>query len=442
MNNMSEIRETNKMNEIPDEHKIEIISTLYNKCKEARLGGDNKRAYSYFLLCMKVLDIDYLNCSLDKFPIEISSLVYQLFDEFCIFSFYVNKKKEGLIISDKLLFNYTASQLLNTGLLARNQKYYMNKLNVKDKKQIVVTCEENYVGMNPSIIKRNNGYLLNFRTSNFGLKSGGIYYCRSPDGVIDTINYILELDGNLNVLTKRRVHDVSKTKVYPRNNIRGLEDLIIFEIDTELWGTCTLLDAQPNHVPLIGLCKLKLENDEYFIKNKRPLLTETEGRCEKNWLPVYHDGKIKLVYGYSPTQVRTPCESIEHIKLEEGYLNTKILVSFVSKLKFDRFRGSGGPILFNNGWLIIVHEVSWNHDNSRVYTHRFVYLNKEFEITKLSDPWYFESHGIEFCRSMCESINGEDIIITCGLKDEEAWCYIMEKEKITLMLKDLQEFEL
>jgi len=83
-------------------------------------------------------------------------------------------------------------------------------------------------------------------------------------------------------------------------------------------------------------------------------------------------------------------------------------------------------------------EVSWCQDESRIYTHRFVLLNDKFEITKLSDPWYFENHGIEFCRGMC--VKKGELIITCGIKDEEAWCYVCDIKEVMVSMKELSTF--
>ena len=420
------------MEQLEINEKLEIADILYGKCKECRIKGENDKSWHYFKLALKIID----GLKLEDFEVKV--LLCKLLDEFCIFSYYVDKKEEGLLISDKLIFDNEAHQIVNIQNICRNQKFYMSNLDIKSKKEIKIKCEDNYVAMNPSIIKTEKGYLMNYRTSNFGLKPGGVYYCRTSDGIINTINYILELNKDLEVLSKREVIDISKIKLYNVRPIKGLEDLIIFNHREDLWGTCTLLDVNDKGVPQIGLCKLELNEDKYLIKIKRPFKLIQENRPEKNWLPFSHQDELKLIYGYTPIEIRTPSELDDSVE----NLESKSIITHETELNFERFRGSAGPIKFELGWLVVIHEVSWNFDNSRVYTHRFVYFNENFEITKLSEPWYFESHGIEFCRSMCESHNPEEIIITCGLRDEEAWCYIIEKDKILKMLKDLKHFKL
>jgi len=437
---------------------LDVLNELYQKCKENRISGNSDKAYSYFKICMKFLEINpiYTNLLKVNIPSDKLGLIYKLLEEFTIFSYYISKKKEGIIISDKLILNNESRKYINFNMLCSNQKYYMEKIPYKTKHQIKVKCEEHFIEMNPSIIKLEKEgstvkYLLNCRTSNFGLKPGGNYYCKNPDGIVDTINYILELDNDFNIISNKEVIDLSKNKLYQFRPIKGLEDLIIFYHNNELYGTCTTLDTHENGTPQISLCKLEnIEldpfsviaekgHDKYIINEKVPLNIIEKGRPEKNWLPFSIGEGLNFIYSYSPTIIR----QYSNNKDEVG--KTEILINNKTELNFDRFRGSAGPIPFylvnRNGWLVVVHEVSWNQDNSRVYTHRFIYMNDEFKIISISLPWIFESLGIEFCRSMCHSHNDE-IILTCGIKDEEAWCYIIDKKVIIEMLKGLEEFQL
>lgn len=182
----------------------------------------------------------------------------------------------------------------------------------------------------------------------------------------------------------------------------------------------------------------------YQVQVKRPINFIEDNRCEKNWLPFSHGTQINFIYSYSPTKIRIPVGNEITISKETGCLDTELLVSNDTQFDFERFRGSGGPVMLEtaNGmvWLIVVHEVSWCPDKSRIYTHRFVIMDANYKITGISDPWFFESHGIEFCRSMC--LKGDNLVLTCGLRDEEAWCYIIRKDKVISMLHDLKEFKI
>lgn len=431
------------------EHKPSL-DILLTKCQKYRSDGKSKEAWCRFVSAFDILDLDVgANFTVEKVHPQMRYFVFKFLEEFTIFSFYIDMRKEGLRISDKLLFDYDCNILVNKQMLASNQRFYMKTLEFKSRKRIEIKCDEHYNELNPSIINTRSGFIMNCRTSNFGVKPGGIYYAKTSDGIVNTKNYILELDRDLNIKSQTEILDKSVCDTYNIRPIKGLEDVIIFMHEGELWCTCTTLDTNNKGIPQISLCKLDRsfgkfeESPKYEIYIKRPIRLLIDGRPEKNWLPFSHQGEIKFVYSYSPTQIRAPTDTLVDICKGLGYLDTRLLLSNDTSIDFSRFRGSAGPLLLEVGdnymWLLIVHEVSWDQDRSRIYTHRWVSLSLDFKVEKLSDPWYFESHGIEFCRSMC-SYKG-DIIITCGLKDESAWCYIVDRKKVLESLFDLKDFK-
>jgi hypothetical protein len=418
----------------------EALSFFLDKCEHYRQSEGYLTAHKFFTYAFDLIGENYLNVNFNIFGSSIQELLYKLLLEFTYYAYYINKKSEGLIVSDKLLLDPNSRDYLNLDELENNIKFYIDKLPASKVKIEAEIIEKYYNALNPSIIRFDNSstkYIMNLRTSNFAIDEDKNYYCKSPDNIIDTINYILELDENLKVISQKKITDLSQYHPFPNGLIRGLEDMILVNTDDGIWGTCTTMDTLPNRGIQLSLCKIEPFNNEYIIKTKRPLAIREEGRAEKNWLPFYEDGILKMVYGYSPFEIITPTESFEIIKKNKGQLFTRVLNNQHCKLDLQRFRGSAAPIPFESGKLIIVHEVSWNEDDSRVYVHRFVYINNKYEITKISYPWYFENHGIEFCRSMCESHTTDSIIITCGLRDEEACCYIISKDTVAGLLFSL-----
>jgi len=420
----------------------EIISFLVQKCTKNRHKGKHNQSYQYIVLVLRTFNKDINNFNFDGIPSQYYAYVYKLLEEFTIIGFYLNRKKEGIRIMDKLLLDYkTPFNIINKGQIENNQRYYMVPLDgiAKNKKRIQIKCDPDYIETNPSIIRVTGGFIMNCRTVNYGVKPGGIYYSRSPDGIVNTKNYILRLDESFNILSQTEIIDQSVIKRHA-NNVIGLEDVIIFEYHGKLWFTCTTLDTTPKHAQ-ISLGSLTLEDtfintSKFVVRDLRPINLLDPNRDEKNWLHFIQDDKIMFVYSYSPTIVR---------ELTDGTsvnADTKLFKSSPTLLNFSRFRGSGGPLKFiindQEYWLIVIHEVSWCGDKSRIYTHRFVLFNSNFEIVKISDPWYFREHGIEFCRSICDF--NESIVLTCGLKDSEAWCYVLEKSKIIELLRDLNDY--
>ena len=90
---------------------------------------------------------------------------------------------------------------------------------------------------------------------------------------------------------------------------------------------------------------------------------------------------------------------------------------------FGLFRGSAGPLPLpdtqGGGRLVIVHSVSVHE--RRVYLHRFLRLDDDWRITEVSRPFYFRHLGTEFVCGACLAHGGDDLLMTLGVEDREAW---------------------
>ena len=92
-------------------------------------------------------------------------------------------------------------------------------------------------------------------------------------------------------------------------------------------------------------------------------------------------------------------------------------------MTFTHFRGSAAPIAFDNGYLMLVHEVVLKEDYSRCYLHRFLFLDEKLRTTKLSKPFFFDHQGVEYCCSMTLDHSGKQLVLAIGLEDREAHLY-------------------
>ena len=432
----------------------DVFNSIYEKCKTSRVIGNHELCKDYFLLFIKIITWSRGNLqildSISKFHIKdytvdekILKLYASLLEEFNIISYYTNLKEFGCMFSDRLIFAGIKSKI-NEGLVLKNQKFYMNKISAVSRVSISPKCNKNYVPLNSSIIKVHGGYIVNARTSNYILTDDGDYIVKDGTGCVNTINYLMLLDTNFGVMSQNPIVDKSICDEYSARPVKGLEDVILFRDDKDnLLFTCTTLDTHPNGVPQISLCKLTNNPDgygEFIVTNKRPIYLIEEHRPEKNWLPFYTPGKFNFIYSYGPTIIRTISHTPETFN-DIGYISSEKTLENVVGLDLNRFRGSAGPLEFDGGYLVVVHEVTWlDNGRARNYVHRFVYMDPRFGIKKLSLPFYFESLSVEFCRSMCNSHNEDNVILTVGIRDRESWLYILEKKYVLSLLINLDEF--
>jgi hypothetical protein len=112
-------------------------------------------------------------------------------------------------------------------------------------------------------------------------------------------------------------------------------------------------------------------------------------------------------------------------------------LSYEPTWDFTQFRGSAGPIPFDNGYLILVHEVVHFADHSRCYLHRFVYTDHRFFIKKASKPFTFLHQGVEFCGSMTFNHEGSHIIFAIGIEDSKAYLCSVDLKTIRSQLAPL-----
>ncbi|MFY7843279.1 MAG: hypothetical protein ACOVOR_04610, partial [Rhabdochlamydiaceae bacterium] len=97
-------------------------------------------------------------------------------------------------------------------------------------------------------------------------------------------------------------------------------------------------------------------------------------------------------------------------------------------LDLSRFRGSAPPISYKDGYLCLVHEVYHVSDSKILYTHRFIHIGEDFHLKRISKSFVFQTKGIEFCPGM--TINNEELILTFGREDKEAYFCRMKLEDL------------
>ena len=174
-------------------------------------------------------------------------------------------------------------------------------------------------------------------------------------------------------------------------------------------------------------CALQDDTSVVNVKTMVPLDGPDSLRAEKNWMPFFKNGELHVIYSYAPFQTyavsRETGECVQDIRYEPQHT-------------FDGFRGSAPPISFDDGYLALVHEVT-PLVGVRMYTHRFLYLDKDFKITKLSRPFSFNHIGVEFSCGMTFDHEDKNLIIACGSEDREAYLALVDIRVVRSMLHDL-----
>lgn len=289
---------------------------------------------------------------------------------------------------------------------------------------------ERYHPMNPSILKVDNGYWVNCRAVNYTQTGAKIFNTIDSQGIFRTKNFLIQYTPDFKAVWEKEL-----VEIFPREHLRalyveGLEDCRLFFYQNALWATCTTFDTNPTGQPQISLCKLDPTSCEkiVLVESLTPLLGPDPYRCEKNWLPFVKEDRFQIIYSYGPFIKMTP-------DLKTG----ECIATQIEEPPFDlsQLRGSAGPIPFEKGYLILVHEVLLFPDFSRCYIHRFLKMNVDFVLERISDPFVFKHQGVEYCCSMTWNHAENELILGIGIEDKEAYLCFVDFETVSSLLHPL-----
>jgi len=369
----------------------------------------------------------------DNLYIEADIYNYKFYEQLSISAYYVEKyKMKGTKYIDKLLFSLSTPPHLKENSL-NNLFYYLE--NIKNVEYIPIKAKmplltswssERYKPCNASIIRTDNGYMVNCRAVN--------YVQLYPDYVVmdctrnpQTKNVVIEYDKNLKQYFQTQVIEDPSLVRY-QTAIQGLEDVRLFRIKDEIYFTATTCQLNERGIPKMCFGKFeKNKADNNIFINKITLLQSPYlERTEKNWMPLVIDEQLYLIYGYSPYIIYKPnCVTGECTEF----------INKVPEFDFSRFSGSTPPIAFDDGYLLMIHEGIWQ--DRKYYIHRFLYLDKNLEIKKVSKPFAFKHKGVEMCCGMVIDEVSDKLIMTIALEDREAYLGLIDVSNVRSLLKSL-----
>lgn len=368
----------------------------------------------------------------DDQSLFISFPVYSyLFDEdLSICAFYTPHKEEGFAAVNRLMLKKDVPYYIKEQAY-HNVLFYIDYLPNASYMPIEIELPyireglgAHYVPMNPSIKKTDEGYDVNCRTVNYmqiGAKHFKSLDILDPSETIRTRNFFLQYDKNLTLLSQQEIVDDLPRHHYKNRNIEGLEDCRLFDYEGSVWFTCTTLDTNPYGQPQVSACKLSDDRSSATISVEKllPIAGPDLSRCEKNWLPFVKNDEFHVIYSYEPFIIYKPL-------LDDFYPRADKNAQVVNRstgFDLSRFSGSAPPIAFDDGYLLMVHETVY--EDTRIYLHRFVFLDQDLNITKLSKPFIYLHKGIEYCCGIATDHLENVLVMTVGIEDREAYfCYV------------------
>ena len=356
-----------------------------------------------------------------KFPendsLFVESYVYQhaFENEIAICGFYAKeqqKKDRGYLECMKLSASATAPLDIQK-LALKNSAFYAKEgasiFPSFKSHEIVAPCSPGYISMNPSVAVHEDKTYCVIRTVNYTMDEHGRYNMPS-DQIIRTENFFCKL-----YIANDKIILQTATKIEPNNlgekndfPVKGFEDCRLFWWKQQWWCSATVRDRHPN-----GQCEIAIftiDGDKEHVFHSTEEHSFIENRHQKNWMPhVTSDDRLLFIYSCDPTVV---------LEVNEAFQVKELHHDECSKFELSELRGGSQCIAWKKDrYLCLTHEAFYG--GKRKYLHRFIELDKEFKITRVSDLFYLTHPGIEFCAGMACTSEGQ-ILISFGVEDRNA----------------------
>jgi len=343
-----------------------------------------------------------------------------------ISSFYTDHKADGRRFADQAVKACPHDERLRS-----NRAFYaqsMKELFGAEARAIGFTPEPGWLASNPSIYAGVGQLRCVVRTVNYQIVNGS--YVTPPDDVvreegpwkgwqvIRTRNFLLDLNSDLR--TMRAVELVDKTGGARTNYpVHGFEDMRLFEWQGKWWATTTVCDFTEDGRREIALLEIA---DDGSVVRAEPLRGPWSDHAQKNWMPFVQNDVARVVYATSPSTIFELIDGKKPICLAPSN----------APLGHGRLRGGSQGVRVDEGWVFIVHDVAFP-GGGRMYLHRFVLLDEELKLVSMSDLFYFERLGIEFCAGLAR-VDGK-LVASYAVNDGSARLGIFEWEAVKKSLR-------
>lgn len=308
----------------------------------------------------------------------------------------------------------------------RNITFYVKKL-PSTILPVPFTAEYGWYPCNPSIIKTAHRYLIAVRTVNYTIDPGHCYKL-PDDGVVRTRTFAFRNWNGIEAYSYPESVIELEQKIEHKSWVQGLEDVRIYAVEG---GDVFALANRSDWGPMIDgkrlyprMMKVRWKLSDGSLIEERPIdIKEIGSSCEKNWLPFVDHERHLAIYWHEPFQI---------IDLDTSAIVSSTLFSVYD---LSGFRGSAAPIPWDGGWLYVIHEVTnrtVNGKNEYFYLHRFCWMTSEYVLNKISDLFFLDTLGVEFCCGMTTRDDG--VILSFGVKDNVAKLAVVSKKVIDAYL--------
>lgn len=284
----------------------------------------------------------------------------------------------------------------------------------------------------PTIVRSDDGYLLANRLITYDIYPDGQFSHRLPRVVNNTA--IALLDADAQPLQWFRLDDrllQERSHADPATiGVGSIEDPRIFRWQDAWWFVACCWHFRPLTGAGQVLGRLAIDADGARIDHIVPLSYANRQPSEKNWMPVVHNGELLLIYHAEPFTILRPdpdsgmCEVVRQTTMP---------------LSLATYRGSAAPIAWNDGYLYVVHSAC-HRQGLFVYQQRFVELDSDLAVRRISLPFSLRQRGVEYVLGLTPAHDGEHLLLSHSWMDAENWISAIRRDVVEDLLLPLSDF--
>lgn len=279
--------------------------------------------------------------------------------------------------------------------------------------QVELKIEPAWPQFNPSIAADGDGFRMIVRSANYRLTDGR-YEFLDGERTIRTLNYLVELDGDLTVRDVRGLRDLTDgPRIHP-SRVEGYEDCRLFCWQGRWLATATVRDRNP--VERCQQALLELNDDT--ITRVSLLDAPIAAEHEKNWMPFVRDGSVCFVYRAAAPTIVLGCEP-------DGWSCHELARHPAPGVSELRGGSTGLPV--PGGHLFVVHEPG--------YHHRFALLGPDDRLAALSPRFTFTESEVEYCAGLARRRN--QLLLSFGVEDRVAMLGLVDADEVLSLLEPL-----
>jgi hypothetical protein len=257
---------------------------------------------------------------------------------------------------------------------------------------------------------------------------GCLAYLNPEDDVcLKTGNYLCKLDPDTLYVKEFKKVDTSNHDIKPNWEFIGLEDARVVKWDEKLFISGVRRDIIDNGEGRMELCEINWDDTQCKEITRDRILPPTHSYLEKNWMPIL-DMPYCYVKWTSPLEiVKADLSTQKTIDAPNGpinVVNSETIITNNFQLPGARHQRGGSQVIpFKEGRIAILHECNFFHNDNNAkdahYYHRFIFWDKDWNVTKITKPFKFMEAQIEFNCGLAQK--GDNFLITFGYQDNAAY---------------------